>query len=67
MLLNPRTYTDHTAIQTIQKIEREGQGNTDAQEAWKMLVDAGPDAVMPILEQREGSNAPSKRHGLTRC
>ena len=42
---NPITH----AIQTIQKIEREGQGNTEAQEAWKNLVDAGPDAVMPIL------------------
>ena len=38
------------AITTIQSVKPEGEGNADAASAWKVLVDVGPSAIMPILE-----------------
>ena len=38
------------AIDTIHNVQREGQGNAEAQTAWKTLVEAGPQAVLPILK-----------------
>ncbi len=36
-------------LKRIQKVGREGAGNTDASKAWKALVAQGSEALLPIL------------------
>ena len=37
-----------TLIKTLKSVGPEGMGNAEAADAWRALVDSGPDALFPL-------------------
>jgi hypothetical protein len=46
-------------VRQIQAVSREGAGNPEAGAAWKQLVSAGSDALLPTLAGMDGASAPA--------